>query len=350
MSLLLLAASSGNFPETLFDAATKVTSHFALGAFSIAAVVAIIWMIAKKTGRANRVPAMAWVVLLAAILIPTAAGVIIALVPTGTYRVTVVVEDPGGGVVPDARVTSSVGGQEKSTNNAVEYEIPATSLPSGHKVTFFADKDGAVGQQSVKLSSNRSASVTVRLGDKLRANALPPPLRDSGQVTNPVDRSKKERSLPKGSASVGQKRTQTTIAPQAAPPATVNNCPNGICISGGVVDHPTVNNFGPDQAPITLHYSQSGNTVTVSTSGRIDSTSLALIFDSDVSFIADSIGSCMSCGTGNLRNSEGIPDNKTIWIYWKSPSFTPDEPLSVTFSSGAPAKLLRVVRGPQPPK
>jgi hypothetical protein len=33
-------------------------------------------------------------------------------------------------------------------------------------------------------------------------------------------------------------------------PATVNSCPNGICISGGSVEHPEVNNFGEKQPSI----------------------------------------------------------------------------------------------------
>ena len=34
-------------------------------------------------------------------------------------------------------------------------------------------------------------------------------------------------------------------------PQSTNNCPNGICVSGGVVDHPTVNNFQPPPPRIT---------------------------------------------------------------------------------------------------
>jgi hypothetical protein len=40
--------------------------------------------------------------------------------------------------------------------------------------------------------------------------------------------------------------------PSPAPPTpgVVNNCPNGICISGGTVTGPTVNNFGPPEAKV----------------------------------------------------------------------------------------------------
>ncbi len=102
--------------------------------------------------------------------------------------------------------------------------------------------------------------------------------------------------------------------------------------------------IGPDQ--ITLFFSQTGNTVTVKPSGRIDSPSIAFFFDVDVSLLS-TLGTCISCGSGRLKDSNGVPDNKTIWIFWASP-FIPDDPLSITFSSATPAKLLQVTRGPRP--
>lgn len=36
-----------------------------------------------------------------------------------------------------------------------------------------------------------------------------------------------------------------SAAPAQVPGTTVNNCPNGICISGGTVDHPSVTNINP---------------------------------------------------------------------------------------------------------
>ncbi len=105
--------------------------------------------------------------------------------------------------------------------------------------------------------------------------------------------------------------------------------------------------IGPDQTPVTLTYSQTGNTVAVRPSGRIDSHSLAFFFDVDVSLVSST---CIRCGNGRLKDSNGVPDNKTLWIFWASPPLTPDDPLSVTFSSATPAKLLKVTIGPQPPR
>jgi len=103
---------------------------------------------------------------------------------------------------------------------------------------------------------------------------------------------------------------------------------------------------GPDQ--ITLFFSQIGNTVTVKASGRIDSPSLAFFFDVDVSLSSYKLHTCMGCGNGRLNDSNGLPDKKTIWIFWASPPFVPGELLSVTFSSATPAKLLKVTMGPRP--
>ncbi len=51
-----------------------------------------------------------------------------------------------------------------------------------------------------------------------------------------------------------------------------------------------VNVFLPNQRPVTLTYSQIGNTVTVKPSGRIDSTSLAFYFDVEVSLSSHTLG------------------------------------------------------------
>ena len=106
---------------------------------------------------------------------------------------------------------------------------------------------------------------------------------------------------------------------------------------------------GQDKSSVTLTYSQMGDIVTVKPSGRMDSTSLAFFFDVDVSLTSHSLGACASCGSGRLKDSNGVPDNKTIWIFWGPPPFTPDDPLSITFSSASPAKLLSVSWGPRLP-
>jgi len=106
---------------------------------------------------------------------------------------------------------------------------------------------------------------------------------------------------------------------------------------------------GSNQLPVTLTYSQNGNTVTVKSSGPINSTSLVFFFDVDVSLPSQPVDSCARCGYGRLKDSNDVPDNKTLWVFRASPPLVPGELLSVTFSSATPAKLLRVSSGPPPP-
>lgn len=161
----------GSVPDSIFKIASKVSSPYALAAFAIAAVVALILIMSNKP-KSKTIPALAWITLIAVVAIPIAGKVITANVPQGTYRVMVVVVDPEGQVVADARVTPSVGGQEKRTDNGVEFEIPATSVPENETVTFFADKGHMTGSEKVRLSATRAVSVTIGL---LRTSATTTP-------------------------------------------------------------------------------------------------------------------------------------------------------------------------------
>jgi hypothetical protein len=138
----------------------------------------------------------------------------------------------------------------------------------------------------------------------------------------------------------------TTSAPTIRPPAG----PLGFVGTRNTIIRPSDSRgnttTGLDQ--ITLFFSQIGNTITVKPSGRIDSPSLAFFFDVDVSLSSYKLRTCMGCGNGRLNDSNGLPDKKTIWIFWVSPPFISGEPLSVTFSSATPAKLLKVTMGPRP--
>jgi hypothetical protein len=106
---------------------------------------------------------------------------------------------------------------------------------------------------------------------------------------------------------------------------------------------------GPDQRAVTLTYSQIENTVTVKPSASIHSTSLTFFFDVEVFLSSHTLGMCLSCGSGRAKDSNGAPDNKTIWL-WSSAPFTPDNPLSLSYSSSTPAKLLKVSWGPELPR
>ncbi len=136
-------------------------------------------------------------------------------------------------------------------------------------------------------------------------------------------------------------------------PATIINAPRGVVSTGqqGGVTAGTINIYPPSpaQVPTAITHTQDGNTITLRTNNRIDSVSLVLRFDADVSFVSNSMGSCMQCGNGSLNGPDGRPDLKTIWPFWTFPAFLPENPLTVKFSSAAPAKLLGVSKGPPNP-
>ena len=83
---------------------------------------------------------------------------------------------------------------------------------------------------------------------------MPGPVKEQMPKTSP-DRQPQQRRLAKRPPKNGNTNTPNAdkpveSAPRPAPPGTVNNCPNGICISGGTVIGPTVNN-GPKPPQIT---------------------------------------------------------------------------------------------------
>ena len=124
---------------------------------------------------------------------------------------------------------------------------------------------------------------------------------------------------------------------------------------GGIGNISTVNcNIypSPAQTPTVIQSTQSGNTITLLTNNQINSASLVMKFDAEVSLaskVSDSVGTCMKCGDGTLNGEDGQPDRRTIWLFWAFPAFTPDTPISFKFSSSGPAKLLSVSKGPPNP-
>jgi hypothetical protein len=127
--------------------------------------------------------------------------------------------------------------------------------------------------------------------------------------------------------------------------------PGGVVSFGqqGGITAGQVNILNQGEPVAKLTYSQVGNTVAIQTSGRIEPTSLVLFFDVDVVLVSEGVGTCMMCGNGRLNDSSGLPDKKTIWIFWGEPPFLADRPISVTFSSESAARLLKVEAGPRSP-
>lgn len=166
----------------LFDAATKVTSAYGLGAFAIAAAVAILYLNYRLAGPVKPegkhdydrgtqtkrkysgglpIPLTPiWLILFFAIAIPVTAEVIIKLNPDLPFVVRVFAVDKDKGLVNDAHVISTAGGEPSKIDGGSEFQIPPSSLPSDRSVTFFVS--GAYhGQKNVKFEKARSLSVEI---------------------------------------------------------------------------------------------------------------------------------------------------------------------------------------------
>lgn len=92
--------------------------------------------------------------------------------------------------------------------------------------------------------------------------------------------------------------------------------------------------------PSTFPYSLK---VTITPNKRIDAPTLGLIFDGPVE-VPDIPFTAMSAGNGGIGN-----DPNTVWVFWNSPSLTPERPAVFTVESAAQVRLLRIEKGPKPP-
>jgi hypothetical protein len=148
----------------VFEAATKVSSGFALGAFVAVAVVAVIWIGRSK---ASQQP------------IPRGldhigdchchphrricAGQSVFSGPL--HHVTVLVIDKGSPIT-DLLVFNSLNIPPKKTETAFEFDIPDTALPDDKNVVFYAFKNGRQGNSTVDLRDAKSLSIKISLSSE----------------------------------------------------------------------------------------------------------------------------------------------------------------------------------------
>jgi len=130
--------------------------------------------------------------------------------------------------------------------------------------------------------------------------------------------------------------------------------PGGVASIGqqGGITAGQVNVYGTNSGPIKLTANQDGNTITISTNRRIDSLSVRLFFDADITGWSMSVRCSQRCMEGGRWNdSSGKADLKTIWTGWGQafPALTPDHPLEISLSASSPARLLRFEWEDRPP-
>lgn len=184
-----------------------------------------------------------------------------------------------------------------------------------------------------------------------RAKKIKTPTKTSASVAPP----EAPINVGKDSVAMGQIPAGSKIGANANAgigPVTVQ--PGGVASFGqqGGVTAGQVNVYGTDSGPLQVIARQDGNTITITTNRQIDSISLALFFDAEITGWSTSVQCSQRCIEGGRRkDSSGSADLKTIWDGWGQafPTFTPDDPVQIYFSSSVPAKLIRLEWSPRPP-
>lgn len=154
----------------LFEIASKISSAWSLAAF---AIIALVLMVSKIKGR--KVPAVAWWVVAAVVIIALAPMLAPAYLSSyGIYRVRVVVLGDRKVPTNDAKVTCSVGGEVKKVEGGWECDIPAKTKPADGKMQAYARIDDAflVGRTEVELKDDYSPVATVQLAQDTSALVL----------------------------------------------------------------------------------------------------------------------------------------------------------------------------------
>jgi len=175
MLMVLLAGAGPDFGKGIFEAATKVSTGFALGAFVTAAVVAVIW-IGNSKAKKNPVPVAAWIILAIAVIVPIVANLAVNLSSSNAiHHATVLILDKGSPVT-DLLVFNNLNIPPKKTETAFEFDIPDSELPADKKVIFYAFKDGRQGNSSIDFSGAKSLSVQISLPENALGDILRSPL------------------------------------------------------------------------------------------------------------------------------------------------------------------------------
>lgn len=154
----------------LFEIASKISTAWSLAAF---AIIALVLLVTKLKGR--RVPAVAWWVVAAIVIIALAPMLAPAYLNSyGIYRVRVVVLDERKIPTNDAKVTCSVGGEIKKVEGGWECDIPSKTKPTEGKMQAYARIDDAflVGRAELELKDDYSPVATVQLAQDTSALVL----------------------------------------------------------------------------------------------------------------------------------------------------------------------------------
>jgi hypothetical protein len=146
--------------EKVFEAASRITSPIAAAVFCACLAAAVITFAKSKDKVVLRI--LACSILLLGCL-PVTAHLIVAT--RGIYHVQIQVLGIDGQPAADAKVTASVLGTVKQSNQNFEFDLYPQAKPIDDEVTFFAVAPEAylAGSNSLKLKGNYYPTVTIRL-------------------------------------------------------------------------------------------------------------------------------------------------------------------------------------------
>lgn len=146
------------------EIASRIEHPTAVVCFAIVFFVIVYWRTPRTKNRevARSFRIAAFVILVAG-LAPTAANTY--LHSQGVYRIRVTVIGPDQRVRSDAKLTSSLGGEVKSSGNTWEIDIPPQSRPNDGRLTISAEvgPEFLLGSRTVTLGNDYFPSLTIQL-------------------------------------------------------------------------------------------------------------------------------------------------------------------------------------------
>lgn len=142
-----------------------------------------------------------------------------------------------------------------------------------------------------------------------------------------------------------------SVPPAPAPAAPQINAPNGIAITGGTVDHPTVNNFGPPPTPplqVRWNVADQPATpqapyeklVTITVNVNMSPVAIGIACDSPVEIERYN----SAHGMVNTNVHYGNVDANTVFLYYEGSALTPRDELRVTLKSSQPFSVTKVAQ------
>ena len=137
---------------------------WSLAAFAIAVILLLTTRKQKGATRTGGTVAVGAIVLLG--LVPILASIYVTIhKESSVYQLRAVVVDPQQTPVEDAKVWSSLGGEPKKVSGGWQFDIPAASIPSDHKLTIYATVPASFlkGQSDVILTSDFHPATTIHL-------------------------------------------------------------------------------------------------------------------------------------------------------------------------------------------